>query len=360
MVPKFLKDIHWPIVLVTGVLTVIGILAIYSASFRTGGEYAGKQLIWWMLSTAIFLAVIRIGYRPFLNVAYPLYGSSIILLAAVFVIGETRSGANRWIALGPFLLQPSELCKIATILMLANFLAGRSIFSKQKRSLVISMILVGLPVVLILKQPDLGSALVFVPVLIAMLFFWGVRVRYLAALFGAGLIALPFVWNALAPYQKKRLLVFLNPSIDPIGASYTAIQSKIAVGSGGLFGKGWLHGTQTQLDFVPEHHTDFIFTVIAEEFGFLGTLLVIFLFAVLLGYIFRMIQQTTDLKARLLGLGIAVFFFFQIFVNIGMTIGLAPITGITLPFMSYGGSSLAVNFLALGLLISIYKERSIF
>jgi len=213
---------------------------------------------------------------------------------------------------------------------------------------------------LILKQPDLGSSIVFIPFLVAMLFLWGVRFRYLIALFVMSVSALPFVWFALAPYQQKRLLVFFNPSIDPIGASYTAIQSKIAVGSGELFGKGWLQGTQTQLDFVPEHHTDFILTVIAEEFGFFGTLLVIFLFAVLIGYAFRILEHTTDVKARLLAIGVTALFCFQIFVNIGMAIGIAPITGLTLPFISYGGSSLVMTFFALGLLVSIYKERSIF
>jgi rod shape determining protein RodA len=164
----------------------------------------------------------------------------------------------------------------------------------------------------------------------------------------------------LKPYQQKRILVFLNPAIDPIGASYTAIQSKIAVGSGGLWGKGWLQGTQTHLDFVPEHHTDFIFSVIGEEFGFMGALLVIFLFSALIGYAFQIMHHTTDLKAKLLAIGIIAVMFFQVFINIGMTIGVAPITGITLPFMSYGGSSLIATFFGLGLLASVYKERSIF
>lgn len=358
--PRFLKGIHWPIFFLAALLGAIGISEIYSASFRVGGDFASKQLFWYLIGIAAYFAALWIGYRYFLNGSYLFYALTVLMLFWVLMFGEARSGAQRWISLGPFQIQPSELCKIATILMLAQFLAGRNPQAAQKRSFFAASILTGIPAILVLKQPDLGSALVFMPVLFALIFFWGIRIRYLAVLFLAALSALPFLWHALKPYQQKRLLVFLDPSIDPIGASYTAIQSKIAVGSGGLFGKGWLQGTQTQLDFVPEHHTDFIFSVFAEEFGFLGALLLIFLFALLVAYVFRVMEHTTDGRARLLAIGIAAYFSFQVIVNIGMTFGFAPITGIPLPFISYGGSSLVVNFFAFGLLSSIYRERSIF
>lgn len=360
MLHRLLKGIHWPIVSIAGALILLGILAIYSASFRIGGGFAAKQATWSLIGVCFFLSAAWVGYRFFLNVSYFLYGLAIVLLVLVLLFGETYLGANRWLSIGPFQIQPSELCKIATILVLAQYLANRTVLSEQKRSFFVMLTVVAVPVGLILKQPDLGSALVFLPVLSAMLFFWGFRIRYLVSLIVLGVAVAPFLWRALKPYQQKRLLVFLNPSVDPIGASYTAIQSKIAVGSGGLVGKGWLRGTQIQLDFVPEHHTDFIFSVIGEEFGFIGSMAILVLFGFLLFYIFDIIEHTTDLRARLLAIGIAAFIFFQVFVNIGMTIGLAPITGITLPLVSYGGSSLVTTFFALGLLVSIYKERSIF
>lgn len=360
MVPKFLKGIHWPIFLLAVILTGIGIVSIYSASFRTGGDYAFRQLLWMAAAVSVFFLTILIGYRAFLNAGYLFYAASVLLLIMVFAVGIARSGAHRWIGIGPVILQPAELAKIATLMVLAHFLTDQSSFSRQKRTIFAGGLLALIPFLLILKQPDLGSALVFLPALFLMLFFWGIRLKYVLILLISITAAIPFAWHFLKPYQQKRILVFLNPAIDPIGASYTAIQSKIAVGSGGLFGKGWLRGTQTQLDFVPEHHTDFIFCVIGEEFGFLGSILVILLFAFLIRYAFQIIQHTTDLRARLLALGITTLIFFQAFVNIGMTVGLAPITGITLPFISYGGSSLIATFFGLGLLASIHKERSIF
>lgn len=360
LIPRFLKGIYWPIVFLAVLLSAVGLIAIYSATFRGGADYASKQFLWCLIGLGVFLLTVSIGYRSFLNLSYLFYIATIPLLLWVLFLSEARSGAQRWIMIGSFAVQPSEFSKIATILMLANFLSGRSAIQRQKRTLIAALILVGFPAILVLKQPDLGSALVFMPVLIAMLFLWGVRIRYLIFLFLSTVASMPFLWHLLKPYQQKRLLVFLHPSIDPVGASYTAIQSKIAVGSGGLLGKGWLQGTQTQLDFVPEHHTDFIFSVLGEEFGFLGAFFLLLLFGLLIAYAFRVLEHTTDLRARLLALGIAAAFSFQILVNIGMTIGLAPITGLPLPFISYGGSALVANFFAFGLLASIYKQRSIF
>lgn len=360
MVPKFLKDIHWPITFLTMLLAAVGIFSVYSATFRGGIDYAQKQFIWSFMGLAVFFLTIRLGYRFFLNISYTFYVMTVALLVWVLFFTDARAGANRWISVGPFALQPSEFAKMATILMLSNFLAGQNPGSKHFRNLILAVLFVGLPALLVLKQPDLGSCLVFFPILMAVLFLWGVKFRYLIGFFILGASSLPFLWHLLKPYQQKRLLVFLNPSIDPIGASYTAIQSKIAVGSGGLFGKGWLQGTQTQLDFVPEHHTDFIFTVIAEEFGFIGALFIIILFTLLIAYSFQIMRHTTDIRAKLLSIGVIGFFSFQAILNIAMTIGLAPITGITLPFISYGGSSLLATFFAFGLLSSIYRERSIF
>ncbi|MBI1977589.1 MAG: rod shape-determining protein RodA [Candidatus Omnitrophica bacterium] len=359
-VPKYLKEIHWPIVVLTLLLAFVGMVAIYSASFREAGDYTTKQFFWALVALGIFVATIWIGYRAFLNLANSIYMVTIGLLIWVLFFAPPISGAHSWIKVGPFQIQPSEFAKIATIMVLANFLAARSPIIHQKRNLILAFFLVALPTLLVLKQPDLGSALVFLPLLLAMIFYWGVNIRYLVILFLLSFASLPMIWSNLKPYQQKRILVFMNPSIDPIGASYTAIQSKIAVGSGGLLGKGWLEGTQTQLDFVPEHHTDFIFCVLAEEFGFLGVLAVILLFVLLIRSAYQVMNHTTDLRAKLLALGIASYLAFQVFINIGMTIGITPITGLTLPFLSYGGSSLVTTFFALGLVASIYKERSIF
>ena len=357
---KTLKDVHWPLFLSGVLIALSSFLFIYSATFRGTEHYMYKQFSWLVLASIAFWFVLAIGYRRFLNATYLIYIFSILLLILVPMIGYTRHGAQRWIPIGSFALQPSEFCKLAVILTLAHFLAEQTKALGQKRSFIFGSFLVLVPFILILKQPDLGTALVLVPVLFGMLFMWGIRLRYLIGVIAAGVLSSPFLWFLLKPYQKRRLLVFLNPNADPLGSGYTAIQSRIAVGSGGLLGKGWLHGTQTQLDFVPEHHTDFIFCVIGEEFGFLGALFLILLFCLLIGYAFQIIERTTDQKARLLASGIAIMFIFQMFINIAMTIGFAPITGITLPMVSYGGSSLIVTFMAVGFLASIHKERSIF
>ncbi|MBI4388005.1 MAG: rod shape-determining protein RodA [Candidatus Omnitrophica bacterium] len=357
---KLFKDNHWPIFFLTTSLTISSFFFIYSATFRGSENYMYKQLFWFALAIFSYWLMIMIGYRKLLNLSTILYWFSVVVLGLVLFVGHTRHGAQRWLPLGPLALQPSEFCKLATILMLSQFLAERVKEYGQIKSFLIGVFLIAIPFVLIFKQPDLGTALIFIPMLLGMLFAWGIRLRYLLAVFSSGLLSTPLLWFMLKPYQQKRLLVFLNPNVDPLGSGYTAIQSKIAVGSGGLIGKGWLHGTQTQLDFVPEHHTDFIFCVVGEEFGFLGSLLLILLFACLVGYFIQIMQHTTDVRARVLAAGIISIFFFQVVVNIGMTVGLAPIVGVTLPLISYGGSSLIATYIAIGLLVSIHRERSIF
>jgi rod shape determining protein RodA len=224
----------------------------------------------------------------------------------------------------------------------------------------IALLLLAVPLVLIIKQPDLGTALLFIPMSVVMLFLWGVRKRFLVASFSALALAAPLAWGFLKSYQKKRLMVFFNPNLDPLGSGYTALQSKIAVGSGGFWGKGYLGGTQTQLHFVPEHHTDFIFCVIGEELGFLGGLLVLCLYGFLFHSIFLVMQHTTDVKAKMLCGGVLALIFSHVMINIGMTIGLMPIAGVPLPLISYGGSSFIMTCMCLGLVLSVYKERSIF
>jgi len=324
-------------------------------------HYALKQLFWLFLGVVVMMIVFIRGYKFFLDTSYLFYVISLLLLAAVWFVGTEVSGAQRWLTFGFFQLQPSELCKLATILTLAKFLGSKKVSQRQLLAVSCAFLLVLVPLVCIVTQPDLGTALIFVPILFCMLYLWGSKLRYLLAPAVMAVLSLPFIWHLLLrEYQKRRLLVFINPDIDPLGAGYTAIQSKISVGSGQFFGKGWMEGTQNTLRFLPEHHTDFIFSVIGEEWGFVGSLVVIGLFIVFLWRAIDMMVLTTDTSAKLLGVGIISMFFFQVFVNMGMTIGFMPITGLPLPFVSYGGSSLLINFFAIGLLLSIYKERSIF
>ncbi len=359
MVQRWLKSLPLPLLRNALILMIIGVAFIYSATFRTG-EFATRQLGWVLAGFAALFLTVQLGYRFFLGIANALYLLAILLLAGVFIAGEIRLGAERWIALGPFSFQPSEFAKVASVLALANFLGSRNPWEGEGRALGVTALLIGIPVVLILRQPDLGTALLLIPMGMILLYLWGIRLRYLVTTLLLAVASAPLFWNLLADYQKNRILVFLNPQLDPLGAGYTAIQSHIAVGSGGLFGKGWLHGTQSQLDFVPEHHTDFIFSVIGEELGFVGTLFLLILYGTLFFQIFQVIERTTDIKGRLVAAGVLSLVFFQTLINLGMSFGLFPITGITLPLVSYGGSSLVATSIALGLLVSVHKERSIF
>lgn len=357
---RVLRDFHWPLFHLAVLISLVGVVAIYSASHEHVGNYAAKQLVWLTISVFALFAVVWLGYRRLLGYSYAFYTISIGLLLGVMVLGDARLGAQRWIEIGPFVLQPSEFAKVAVILTLAQYLGERARNRYQTKRFLVAFMLVAFPMVFILKQPDLGTTLIFIPILFCILFLWGVRLRYLVVTSLCALGSFPVFWMLLKEYQRSRLLVFLNPNIDPLGAGYTAVQSKIAVGAGQLLGKGYFQGTQNRLRFLPEHHTDFIFCVIAEEWGFVGVCLILLLFALLLLRMIRVIERTSDTRARLIAAGVVSMIFFQVVVNIGMTIGLMPITGLPLPFVSYGGSSLLTMFFAIGLLISIYKDRSIF
>jgi rod shape determining protein RodA len=360
MFPKWFKDIHWPLVFAAAGLVAIGSLFIFSAAFHDSGNYEDKHLFWVAAATCVLFMIPLMGYRTFLSISYLFYVIAILLLISVFIFGKTRLGAQRWLSLGPLIIQPSEFAKLATVLAVANFLGSNNPLQNRFQTSVMALGMAILPFLLIAKQPDLGSAMLFLPMAAALLFLWGVRYRVFIISTILVLIAAPLGWEFLKAYQRKRILVFLNPNLDPLGSGYTAVQSKIAVGSGGLFGKGYMAGTQSQLQFVPEHHTDFIFCVIAEEWGFAGTVLVLTFYGLLFRSAFQVMEGTTDIKAKLLIMGVMAILFTQTFVNIGMSFGLMPITGITLPLISYGGSSLIATSVALGLILSIYKERSIF
>lgn len=341
-------------------LSALSILFIFSSSYDKPGYFELKQCVWIAAGITVYFMTASTGYRTFLSLSYFLYAISILLLVGVVFFGQRVYGAQRWLALGPIAIQPSEFAKIFTLLAMVKYIGNFHPAENQTKAILGTLAIGLLPFVMILKQPDLGSSLLFIPMLLTVLFLWGIKIRYLVVSLITALISLPVAWSFLKTYQKKRLMVFWDPNLDPLGAGYTALQSKIAVGSGGLFGKGFMMGTQTQLNFVPEHHTDFIFSVVGEEWGFIGSLTVMCLYVLLFVVLFRISDQTTDSKAKMLVSGIAALIFAQVFINIGMTFGWMPITGLTLPFVSYGGSSYLLMCFSLALALSVHRERSIF
>lgn len=350
----------------------IGILSIYSSNYQKEGLFwqsiYKRQILWAVLGVFLFLLLSNFNYLRFWDVSYILYGLNIFLLFLVFVLGIVRLGAQRWLSLGWFNFQPSEMAKLVMVLFLARYFSTKPAYELSLsinklgifNGLILPFIFVIVPAGLIVQQPDLGSAIIVMLIFIALVFLAGVKLRYIFLLILLSGLSLPVAWNFLREYQKNRLLVFLNPYIDPQGAGYTIIQSKIAVGSGGFLGKGWLLGTQSQLHFLPESHTDFIFATFAEEWGFCGSVLLLFLYYLLIKSGINIAMKTNDYFGRLIALGISLMLAIQVAVNIAMNIGLAPVVGIPLPLMSYGGSSMLVTFASLGILVNIAKKRAVF
>ena len=379
---------------------VIGITMIYSATFDwdlgTAGSSYQKQIVWALLAIVAMVITMAIPLKLFYAFAYIIYGLAMIGLALVLELGD-----GRWFNLGPIHVQPSELAKIAVVLALARYLSARNIDFANIKTFAAPMGMVLLPGLLVFKQPDLGTALVFGAVLFPMLYWAGLRPVSIFFIISPGLslisafhpwslgllylamaivifydrprlptlavlaavnlivsVGAPYIWeNKLHEYQKNRILTFLNPDLDRLGSGYQVIQSKVAIGSGGLRGKGYLEGTQTKLAFLPEQHTDFVFSVVGEEFGFVGaiTILVLFLFMV-----WRALQIATIVKSRfssLVAIGLTSILVFHIFVNVGMTIGVMPVTGLPLPFLSYGGSWLIVSCVLIGFLLNLHARR---
>lgn len=358
------KDFDMVLFATTFIILLIGLLAIHSATQSKGlvlsESYTLKQLTWLGVGILLLIITIRVSYHKFLDIAYMLYIANILLLVLVLVMGHVRLGAQRWFSIFGFAFQPSEFMKISLILALSSYVGQKKGAMDSLESLIIPTILMAIPFVLVLLQPDLGTALLLVPVFFAILLVGGAKPKYLIRMILLGLACMPVFWHFLRDYQKQRLLVFINPNADPLGAGYTIIQSKIAIGSGGLFGKGWLNGTQNQLNFIPERHTDFIFSVIGEEWGFLGALVLVLLFVLIVHRAFNIGNLTSDRYGKCIATGIAVLFGLQVIINIGMTIGLMPVVGIPLPLVSYGGSSLLTTLIAIGLLLNVGMRRSTF
>jgi len=342
-------------------VVLIGLVMLYSASKEYDSSVLMfRQIFWIIFGSFLLLAILRIDYHKFISLAYLLYALNLILLVLVLFVGKAKGGSHRWLDLGAFNIQPSELAKITLALALTAYL-GRRKSDIGKLNVFLGSLLFLIPFfLLILIEPDLGGAIILVPITFAILYIAGARILHLGGVFFLGLASLPFFWHFLRDYQKERLFVFINPNIDPLGSGYTIIQSKIAIGSGGLLGKGWLGGTQNQLNFLPERHTDFIFSVIGEEWGFLGAILLILLYALIVYRGAKLMQTTSDIYGRLITTGFVALFATQVIVNIGMTIGFLPIVGLPLPLISYGGSSLIATLIYMGLLLNISTKRSLF
>jgi len=356
---KLKKDKNIIIIISLVILNVFSLISLYSSiyyDFELQNSIFYKQILWFIISWILLIAFSFINYRLYYNLTIPLYIFTVLLLSLVDMFGKTAMGSQRWLSIGGFNLQPSELSKITTIFILARFFSqGKQINFKKILSV---LVLILINAFLIYKQPDLGSSLLIIFLFFFVGFFSGIKKIYFIILIMFGLTLLPFGFKNLKEYQKKRLLVFLNPNIDPLGAGYTIIQSKIAIGSGKIFGKGFLGGTQNQFNFLPERHTDFIFTVIAEEWGFLGSIFLIFIYYIILKKILDTSEQLKDLYAKILCIGITANIFLDIFINIGMTMGILPVVGIPLLFISYGGSHLASSFILMGIFLNIYKQNN--
>jgi rod shape determining protein RodA len=355
---RLLQNVDW--LLLGTALFIIGVSLVCLWSLNPGRGISAlmwRQLSWVGVGLVALLVVVSIDYRNLVRFAPVFYTMGLGLLLSVFVLGRTVSGARRWIHVGPFTVQPSELFKLIFIITLAWALTSGRGERLTRGTLIWTGVLLGIPFFLVVKQPDLGTALVLVPVLGATLVGLGLRMKVLGGLALASVALMPLAWFVLKPYQRDRLLVYLDPFRDPLGTAYNVIQAKIAIGSGQLLGKGVGGATQSRLAFLPERHTDFIFAVFAEMWGFLGCLVLIVAYALLVLRGFEIAAGTREARGRILALGVTSVFAVQILVNIGMVTGLLPIVGIPLPLMSYGGSSMVVSLTALGLLISIRMRQ---
>ena len=350
--------VHWLFVLVLIVTATVGFIMLYSAANGSLEPWAGRQMARFGIGLLAMLIVAMTNLRMWLKYSYAFYGVTLLLLGAVELGGTIGMGAQRWIDLGFFNLQPSELMKIALVLSLARYFHSGNIEDIGRPTyLVVPLFLVAAPTALVLRQPDLGTALMLVIGSGAIFFVAGIRMWKFALVFLMALISAPIGWQFLREYQKQRVLTFLNPENDPLGSGYHIIQSKIALGSGGLFGKGFMQGSQSHLSFLPEKQTDFIFTMLAEEFGLVGGLGLLGLYVLILAYCFTISLNCRNHFGRLVGMGVTTTFFLYVFINIAMVMGLIPVVGIPLPLISYGGTAMMTLLLGFGLLLSVHINR---
>jgi rod shape determining protein RodA len=355
---RLLQNVDWLLLAsAAGLLTMSACTLGNLSVGRAGGAVAFRQLAWVGVGFLVLLVVASLDYRRLVQMAPLIYLIGLSALVSVYLLGRTVSGARRWIVLGPLSVQPSELFKIAFVLTIAWWLTSRWAQPPGPVTVLLLLPLIAVPFVLIVKQPDLGTALLLFPVTVALLVGAGARLRLLSGLLVAGVSVLPVAWLVMKDYQRERIMVYLDPFRDPLGSAYNVIQAKIAIGSGQLLGKGVAGATQSRLAFLPERHTDFIFAVFAEMWGFVGCLVLLVCYVVLLLRGFDIAAAAREPVGRLVALGATALIASQVLINVGMVTGLLPVVGIPLPLMSYGGSSMVVSLTALGLLLSVRMRQ---
>ena len=353
---EYYKNMNPVLLICTLLLMVVGASAVYSATGTSGNPFFEKQLVWYVIGMVIMLFFANTNYNSLINVSNYLYVIFLILLVLVMFMGQTTLGATRWLRIGGFQFQPSEFMKIIVPLSMIRFLLVSNRDGYEWKNIFKLLLIVGIPFALIIRQPDLGTSILLLPIVVVVLFMGNIPAKKLVTLLIVGALIVPVAYMFLHDYQKQRIEVFINPQSDPLGAGYNVIQSQIAVGSGELIGKGWAQGTQSQLNFIPIKYTDFIFAVIAEEFGLVGSMIVLLLYYFLLMEGLKIIKLCRFNGGKMLGGALTTVLFMQVFINIGMNIGIMPVTGITLPLLSYGGSSVMVVMMILGILQNIHRE----
>jgi len=356
-----LTKIDWGLVVFITLIACAGFTMLYSAAGGSMSPWAAKQIVRFVLALGMLIAVACVDVRVWMGLAYPSYAVSLLLLVAVELAGRVGLGAQRWIELGPLQLQPSELMKVTLILALARYLHGLEPTDVSRPfKLALPLVMIAAPVVLVLLQPNLGTAMLLALCGASLLFLAGLSWYWITPSLAAIAIAVPAAWEFLMhDYQKQRVLTFLNPDTDALGAGWNITQAKIALGSGGFFGKGLMLGTQSQLNFLPEKETDFIFTMIGEEFGFLGSIALLLLFAIVIYHGIQIAMSSRSQFGRLLAMGVTVNFFLYIMINGLMVMGLIPVVGIPMPLISYGGTALITVMFGFGLLMSVHVHRQV-
>ncbi len=359
-----LKRFNWSLIALAVILFAIGIWNLFSATGvdDKSHDLYKNQALWFAFGSLLTAIVLAFHYSLLSRLAYVIYFSNLLLLAAVLFVGKSSLGAKRWIGIGSVRIQPSEFMKLSLVICLAKYFeSDPTVGGYGWRDLILPGLLVLLPCILIMLQPDLGTALILMLTFMSMMLFIRIRPKTMLSILLISLIALPLTYDkALKPYQRQRLISFIDPGSDRKGSGYNSIQSKIAIGSGQLFGKGYRKGTQSQLKFLPEHHTDFIFSVFSEEHGFLGCLILLSIYLIFLLNGLSIAYQSHDKFGVFLALGVVTIFFWHIFINMSMVMGLLPIVGVPLPFMSYGGSSLVTSLLGVAILTNIANKKFMF
>lgn len=337
------------------VIAAIGCLLVYSSTyFGSDAPLFQKQILWVCIGIALMIVFMLVDYRVFFDISLILYGIGMVLLLYLLIWGKTTANVKSWIHVGGFQFQPSEFMKIFVALVLARYFDSNDRAYLTFRSFAMILMIIGAPLVLIILQPDFGSAATFFPLIAAAMFFGGVKPKFWIIAILIAAIAVPSAWFfVLKPYQKERIMIFLDPERDPLGSGYQVTQAKIAIGSGGITGKGFRQGTQAKLDYLPAKHTDFIFAVLGEEWGFVGVVVVLTLYLFLILQAFQIAKTSRDRGGTFLAICLISFFVFHIVINVAMQIGLLPTTGIPLPLISYGGSSTMMFFISIGLILNV-------